>query len=212
MIIIVGIGSLPNADCLICFPTYYKAFTERQVKIMNNEIWKDIKGYEGFYKVSNLGRIKSFHNNTKITNKDSCLKPTSNSTGYLVVTLYKTGERRKKYLVHRLVAEAFIDNPNNYEMVNHKDECKTNNNVENLEWCDVAYNNAYGTAAIRGQLKRNDPVEAFTSDGYSIGKFRSTGIAAEIFGVSSNCIRNACKGIILTACGYKWKYINQNEY
>ena len=106
------------------------------------EEWRDIKGYEGLYQVSSLGRVKSLkdsHDNYR----EKILKP-GNVRGYLHVNLYKD-TKRKTYRIHRLVAEAFISNPNNYEEVNHKDEDKTNNCVSNLEWCTREYNMSYGT-------------------------------------------------------------------
>ena len=105
------------------------------------EEWRDIKGYEGKYQVSNLGRVRSLN-----FNKTGKIKELSYAKrrGYLGVTLFKD-KKPKTFAVHRLVAEMFIPNPNNYPQVNHKDENKLNNNVENLEWCTVLYNNCYGT-------------------------------------------------------------------
>ena len=103
-----------------------------------DEIWKDKKNYEGHYQVSNFGRVKSIK-----FGKEKILKQ-SIRHGYYCVVLSKNGIL-KNYFVHRLVAEAFIDNPDNLPQVNHKDECKTNNIVSNLEWCDRKYNINYGT-------------------------------------------------------------------
>ena len=111
-----------------------------------NEIWKDIKGYENLYQVSNWGRVKSLqYNNIKI------LKP-RNIQGYQCVILYKYN-LHKEYKIHRLVAEAFIYNPYNLPQVNHKDENKANNKVHNLEWCTAKYNVNYGTARDRMKEK-----------------------------------------------------------
>lgn len=110
-----------------------------------NEIWKDIPGHEGKYQVSNLGRVRSLNYNR--TGKIKLLKQ-GNVNGYKVVILYKDG-KKKTYLVHRLVAIAFLLNPNNLPIINHKDENPSNNNVNNLEWCTIAYNNTYGTARKR---------------------------------------------------------------
>jgi len=106
------------------------------------EVWRDIIGYEELYKVSNHGRIKSLNYNK--TGKEKILKLFNDKNGYKIVTLSKNG-KSKKYKVHRLVAEVFIPNPNNYTIINHKDECKYNNCVENLEWCNHKYNSNYGT-------------------------------------------------------------------
>ena len=106
------------------------------------EIWKDIKGYEGLYQVSNLGRVKSL--NYKKTGKEKILKADTDKDGYLRVCLSKNG-KHKNYIVHRLVAIAYIPNTNNYPIVNHRDETQQNNKASNLEWCTCTYNNNYGT-------------------------------------------------------------------
>lgn len=104
------------------------------------EIWKDIEGYEGLYRVSNLGNVYSYLSNKK-------LNP-GNDKGYLKVNLSKN-KKVKQFSVHRLVALAFLPNKNNYPCVNHKDENPSNNNVDNLEWCTYKYNNNYGTIKER---------------------------------------------------------------
>lgn len=114
------------------------------------EIWKDIEGYEGLYQVSNLGRIKSLKRKDSLgrTIQEKILKLSKTSWGYFRITLKKEN-KRKNFLVHRLVAKTFIPNPNNYLEVNHKDEDKLNNEIENLEWCDRNYNANYGTIKER---------------------------------------------------------------
>lgn len=103
------------------------------------EIWRDIEGYDGLYVINKSGEIKRVYKNKK----EKILRTHKNNRGYVIVTLSKDS-KIKKYKVHRLVAKAFIDNPNNLPQVNHKDENKENNCVENLEWCDNKYNNNYG--------------------------------------------------------------------
>ena len=118
------------------------------------EQWKDIKGYEGLYEVSNLGNVRSLDRTVKrgqgYTIKEGrVLTPFyEKKKGYYQVVLAKDG-KAKTYRVHRLVAIAFLENPYNYTDVNHKDEVKTNNNVDNLEWCTRKYNNNYGTKPER---------------------------------------------------------------
>ena len=103
------------------------------------ELWKWIPGWEGLYMVSTHGRVKSLkHNKSKI------LKPWIDKDGYKRVRLCKNG-KCKTYGIHRLVAMAFIPNPHNYPIINHKDENKTNNQYTNLEWCTIQYNSNYGT-------------------------------------------------------------------
>lgn len=107
---------------------------------MDREIWKDIKGYEGKYQISNLGRVKSLLewcgniHKGKWINNSKIITPTGNGYGYLIIGL-RRNQKKKNYYIHRLVAEAFIPNPNNLPVVNHKDYNKENNKVDNLEWC-----------------------------------------------------------------------------
>ena len=119
------------------------------------EEWRDIRGYEGLYQVSNLGRVKSLKDRYG-NYREKILTP-GNNRGYLQVNLYKDG-KRKTYRVHKLVAEVFIDNSNDYKEINHKDEDKTNNRVENLEWCDRKYNANYGTINKRISEKQRGKI------------------------------------------------------
>lgn len=169
------------------------------------EVWKDIPNYEGLYQVSNLGRVKSFRKSTKYhCESEYILKPSLANNGYCQVTLYDNTVRHK-FLVHRLVAEAFLPNPNGYPQVNHKDENPLNNAVNNLEWCTAEYNNAYGTARIRMIETTSIPVEQLTIDGRVIAIYRSARIAAEIIGVARSSLSYAItKG---SNCkGYFWRY------
>lgn len=104
------------------------------------EIWKDIVGYNSVYQISNFGNVKSI--NYHRSGKEKIIKPLKRKDGYLKVILYNNG-KTKSYFIHRLVAQAFLNNPNNYEYVNHKDENKENNHIDNLEFCSAQYNNTY---------------------------------------------------------------------
>ena len=110
------------------------------------EEWKDIKDYEGLYQVSSCGRVKSL--NYRHAGTEKILKQSTDKSGYKVVSLSQNN-KMKAYKVHRLVATAFLDNPNDYKEINHIDECKYNNFVENLEWCTHKYNANYGTRKER---------------------------------------------------------------
>lgn len=169
------------------------------------EIWKDIPNYEGLYQISNLGRVKSFRQSSKFHKaSEYILKSALANNGYCQVTLYNN-TRKKKFLVHRLVAEAFIPNPNNYPFINHKDENPSNNEADNLEWCTARYNNAYGTARVRIIDAKSRPIEQLTLDGKVIAVYRSTRIASELLGINRGTLKSAIiKG---SQCnGYLWKY------
>lgn len=137
------------------------------------EVWRPIKGFDGVYEVSNLGNVRSVDRTEKMKNKThgyvyrkhkgQHIKLHTDGRGfYLMVNLSKDGIRYTK-LVHRVVAETFVDNPMQLPEVNHKDENKHNNAAENLEWCDHIYNNNYGTKAgsTRGE---NNPQSKFTEE------------------------------------------------
>ena len=120
------------------------------------EVWKDIEGYEGIYQISNTGQVKSLARKCsgRYSNREIIKKPFVEKDGYFTVGLYKDGKYRY-CRVHRLVAIAFIPNPNNYPEVNHIDENKQNNNVENLEWCTTRYNLTYGHRLDCARGERN---------------------------------------------------------
>lgn len=118
------------------------------------EIWKDIKDYEGLYQVSNLGNIKSLQKWNGARGKhfyepcERILTPTDNGHGYCIIGLVKNHFRKNHY-VHRLVAEAFIENPYGYPQINHKDYNRKNNNVDNLEWCTSKQNTQYSSVNMK---------------------------------------------------------------
>jgi predicted transcriptional regulator len=171
------------------------------------EIWKDIEGYEGLYKISNFGNVKSFRQGTKTGSKtEYLLKLTPNIKGYNQVTLYRNPNDRHKYLVHRLVAKAFIENPDNFKAVNHKDENPQNNKVDNLEWCTISYNNAYGTAKIRHSITSGQRVQQLTINGVLLATYESLQIASEITGIEKHAIKDCCSGHCQTGHGYVWRY------
>ena len=184
----------------------------------NIEIWKDIKGYEGLYQVSNLGRVKSldriaYNPNGTVNShiKEKILAPVLNNKGYQYVNLHKNGEI-KKMLVHRLVAMAFIPNSENKPMINHKDENPLNNCVDNLEWCDSKYNNNYGTKNARMIQNRrsykfgNHPRAKAVFCEELNKKFDCIASAQEELGIWGTSIVQACKGKLKTTGGFHWRY------
>ena len=166
------------------------------------EEWKDIVDYEGLYQVSNLGRVKSL--NYKQTHKQLLLKPTiKKKTGYCQISLSKNG-KKKLYLVHRLVAKAYLINQDNLPQVNHKDEDKTNNKVDNLEWCTAKYNCNYGTKIQRVKEKMAKPVSNYKNG--KLIKNYSKVTEVVIDGHIPSDVTRCCKGKIKSHHGYQWKY------
>ena len=176
------------------------------------EEWRDIKGYEGKYMVSNLGRVKSL--NYSNTGKEGILNARDNGKGYLRVILWKDG-KDKKYRINRLVAQAFIPNPDNLPEVNHKDEDKTNNRVENLEWCDRSYNVNYGTrnkkAGKKIAEKRSKPVFSVNKESGLIMWWQSASEAEKCTGIDHSSISKCCKGKKKSIGGYYWFYAESEE-
>ena len=161
------------------------------IKSYTDEIWKDVVGWEGLYQVSSFGRVKSFRKK-----EPHLLSTCVGAHGYCVVLLHDGNGQRKNERVHRLVAQAFIPNPDNLPQVNHKDECKTNNRVDNLEWCTAKYNNNYGTyiERQRNSSPRNTPVLMFDLSGNFEKEFISTREAAREMNTSHALICHCCDG------------------
>lgn len=192
------------------------------------EQWKNIEGYEGLYQVSNEGRIKSLHreiiykDGRKKVLEERILHNFISDLGYYHVMLSKDGVS-KRYKVHRLVAKAFIPNPDNLPVINHKDENPKNNVVENLEWCTQGYNVHYGTMIERGrkkQLNREDKSKPLDKIDMTTGEIlESFKSASEVernnpqFKTSS--VSRCCRGgqylngkwqTISDYKGFMWKY------
>lgn len=166
---------------------------------MSNEIWKDIDGYNGKYRISNLGRVISYNRNKE----GVFLTPCDNNNGYQYVSLGRGVENRQ--YIHRLVAQAFIPNPNNMPEINHCDENPKNNCVENLEWCTHKYNINYGSH----NDKLCKQVNQYTKDGEFIKTWRSIKDASSFYGITH--IWDCCQGKRKTAGGYVWKYNNREQ-
>ena len=187
------------------------------------ENWKDIENYEGFYQVSDCGRIKSLERDIYRQNgtfyhhvEEKVLVPIVNSRGYLQVNLYKNG-KKKAILVHRLVAEAFLPNPENKSQVNHRDEAKANNAVENLEWCNAQYNINFGTRnermiQNRRSYKFGNAPSAKAVFCVELNKsFDCAKRAGEELGINRLCVGRVCRGEQKTAGGFHWRYANEYD-
>lgn len=180
-----------------------------------DEVWKDIKGYEGLYQVSNFGRVKSLERQMKLNlnkdkkmiKKEKILKPGKVGTrrNYLGVELVKNFKYKHKY-IHRLVAETFIPNPNNYNEVNHKDENTLNNCVSNLEWCNTKYNVNYGQRTLKATKKLSKPIIQYDLEKKFIREWDSMRDASRNLNINIGTISRCCKGEFKKAGKYIWKY------
>jgi len=154
---------------------------------------KDIAGYEGLYAITSCGKVWSYRSK-------KFLKPNILPRGYYNYRLTKNG-KQKAYLAHRLVAEAYLPNPCNYEQVNHKDEDKSHNYLNNLEWCDRAYNMNYGTQIKRASEKKQIKVECIETGQV----FNSMKEACEALGLGRVALTNYFNRGYKTCGGYTWR-------
>ena len=178
------------------------------------EEWRPVVGYEGLYEVSDWGRVRSLDRYVECNCrwgkpmkqyfKGKMLNEHYDKYGYLQVNLTVDGKTKTKK-IHRLVAEAFIPNPNRFPEINHIDENKINNIVENLEWCDAKYNCNYGTRIERIINPQRKKINQYTIEGEFVRSYNSMA-EAEQHGFSHGCICMCCKGIKKQHKGYVWKY------
>ena len=186
---------------------------------MENEVFVDVVGYENLYQVSNYGRVYSL-----ISGK--FLKPCKERNGYLYISLHKN-KKTKKYFVHKIVATAFIENPLQLPQVNHISEDKSDNRIENLEWCSASYNCNYGTRTARiipktlahpnykatrekcgkaATEKCSKIVLQFTKDGKFINEFPSVREAERQTSIAHSHISSCCRGKLKSAGKYLWRF------
>ena len=183
------------------------------------EIWKTIDGTNGKYSVSNLGNVRRNEHYTKVTTnnatafyKERLLKGYKNKEGYITYSLQVSNKNIMVKNGHRLVAEAFIPNPDNLPCINHKDEDRSNNCVDNLEWCTVDYNNQYGTRNEKLKKISGIRVAQYTLDGKLVKIWNSLSEASKSFGCKTTVtIGRVCKGVCgrKTYKGYIWRYVDQ---
>jgi hypothetical protein len=182
-----------------------------------NEEWRDIVGYEGYYQVSSCGRVRSVDRKIKTGRgyischvKGKIMKIKVHRTGYLEVSLSING-KSKTHKVHRLVSAAFIPNPQNHKEVNHKDENKANNNVDNLEWCTSKYNANYGERNRKSALARSKGIVQIDARGIAVAKYDSLTNAGKSVGGNAQGVFLCANNIIKKYKGYIWKYKEDYE-
>ena len=188
------------------------------------EIWKDIKGYESCYQVSNFGRVRSITRKVKTfhgvrTSKGQLLKPLKTNTGYYRIDL-KQNQKDKYMLIHRLVAETFIPNPNNYPVVNHIDGDITNNKSSNLEWCTQSHNIKEAFRLGRAKVYKHHYIDGtlpctpikvlqFSNQNTFIKKYSSIKEASQKTNTSSKGISRCCRNLQKTANNFYWRYADK---
>lgn len=169
------------------------------------ETWKDIPGYEGLYQVSNLGRVKSLPRHGTRSDEEMIMTQHKDGKGYMRLWLCKNCVQ-KNFKVHRLVASAFLPNPDNLPQINHKDENKQNNSADNLEWCDNRYNSVYNDKAKKVGRKLGKKVKCLeTGIVYS-----SISDAARAFGLTTSSVNYVCHGKYKQVKGYHFAFENSN--
>lgn len=177
---------------------------------MKNEEWRDVVGYEGRYQVSSMGRVKSLERKDSWgrTIKERILNSDVVGGGYLGVVLCADGKTRM-FFVHRLVCQAFHENPDNKPQVKHINEDKTDNRACNLEWCTCEQN--HGTAKDRSAKNRNKSVGQYTLDGKLIKIWASTMEVERQAGFNHGNISKVANGKLKQAYGFIWKYVHRKE-
>lgn len=176
------------------------------------EVWKDIPEFKGLYQASNLGRIKTLGNKSN-HKKEMIMKQRLNYKGYYVITLCKNSKRSTN-LVHRLIAQAFIPNPENLPQINHRNGIKTDNNINNLEWCTNSYNQleANRMGFCENRIKKcievnRKPIIQYDLEGNIINKFISLREASNKTGLSYKSMSLCACGKTKTCGGYVWRYV-----
>ena len=164
------------------------------------EIWHDIEGYEGLYQISNKGHVKSLYKGS-----ERILRPVIDRYGYYRIMLYNDSVR-KIFSIHRLVAQAFIPNLYNKPQVNHLDENKKNNSVDNLEWATAKENSNYGSRNEKVADSRSKPILQYSKSGDFIREWKSAAEVERVLGINNSDIIQCCKGRRKSSGGFIWKY------
>ena len=173
------------------------------LSLFDGMAWRDVPGYEGIYRVSKSGEVVR-------VSKNRALTPKIERNGYVRVRLSKGGVA-ESVLLHRIVASAWVENPGGHPTVNHIDEDKTNNHADNLEWCDMSYQNSYGNGAIARDRAKERPVSQWDKDGSFIRNWKSVKSAATALGLSESSIACVCDGKRRYKSTGGWVFKRENE-
>lgn len=180
------------------------------------ETWKAIKGYEGLYEISDLGRVKSLPKRHKnrfgyVTTKERIMKQTPTRKGYLRVS-FGSGKKKKSFLVHRLVGIAFIENTENKEQINHINGIKNDNRIDNLEWCTNTENTRHSfkhlgrKSPFKGKFGKNHNRSISVLCLNTNTRYGSMREAMRETGISDSSIGKCCKGEVLSVKGLRWSF------
>lgn len=179
------------------------------------EEWRDIDGYEGLYQISNIGRVKSFDRVVRTfggyrTIGGRIIKPHHDKDGYWRIGLSKD-RKQKQHYVHRLVAKAFLENPDNLPVINHKNEIKDDDRVENLEWCTIYYNSVYNGKMEKLAKLRWKKVIQYDMNGNFIREWDSIKEASYTLGIRPTGISSCCTKRYSQSGGFVWRYKNNEN-
>ena len=182
---------------------------------LEGEEWKDVLGFEGLYIVSSFGRVAALKNSTHYAHLMNLTKMHRKKVTYINLSLHKNNVRIHR-LVHRMVAEAFIPNPNNYPNIDHIDCDGTNNKVSNLRWCTQSMNNHNVISMKRQSDSHKNKIMPFRKsvvqllNGILVRKFDSLS-EVDVCGFNHSCVVRACQGKLSQHKGYQWMYLSDYE-
>lgn len=176
---------------------------------MKKEIWKQIDGFDGRYSISSYGRVRSeeYVDSNGHCHKQFIRKASIGTNGYYGVVISLNGKSIRRE-IHRLVAVAFVQNPNNHNVVNHKDENKLNNRADNLEWCTQKYNQNYSYIPEDHHI----PILQFSMNGEFIKEWESVSHVSKAFGKKVCHITSCCRGKLHSCMGYIWRYKDKSYF
>lgn len=222
IVVIIGVATNENGFSTVPITTIITQTADNlKTDKMENEIWKDVKGYEGLYQVSNLGRVKSLGKKVEWMNvyrntPKKILKFGDDGKGYVTVSLNKDGVFKRKY-IHQIICDNYLPNPENKPFVNHKNGIRIDNRLENLEWCTQHENilHAWETGLSRPSMlgkfgknhNKSKKIHQYLKSGELVCVFYGAYEASRKTGIRPSGIYASCCGKTKTAGGFTWKWI-----